>query len=41
MKDTRVSRDLLLEALANGLNQSGQELVNVRHLPNPIYTIPN
>ena len=29
MRDTRVSRDLLLEALSNGLNQSGQEVVNV------------
>ena len=28
-RDTRVSGDLLLEALSNGLNQSGQEVVNV------------
>ena len=29
MRDTRVSRDLLLEALSNGFNQSGQEVLNV------------
>jgi len=34
-RDTRVSGDLLLEALANGLNHSGKEVIDVGICPTP------
>ena len=34
-RDTRVSGDLLLEALTNGLNQSGKEVIDVGICPTP------
>ena len=34
-RDTRVSGDLLLEALSNGLNQSGKEVIDIGICPTP------
>ena len=34
-RDTRVSGDLLLEALSNGLNHSGKEVINIGICPTP------
>ena len=34
-RDTRVSGDLLLEALSNGLNASGKEVVDIGICPTP------
>ena len=34
-RDTRVSGDLLLEALSNGLNQSGKEVFDIGICPTP------
>ena len=34
-RDTRTSGDLLLEALTNGLNQSGKEVIDIGICPTP------
>ena len=34
-RDTRISGDLLLEALSNGLNQSGKEVIDIGICPTP------
>ena len=34
-RDTRVSGDLLLKALSNGLNQSGKEVIDIGICPTP------
>ena len=34
-RDTRVSGEVLLEALSNGLNQSGKEVIDIGICPTP------
>ena len=34
-RDTRVSGDLILEALSNGLNQTGKEVIDIGICPTP------